>query len=122
MIKYFYDTYAIIEYIKGNPAFKKYFKEPIGITTKLNLIELYYILIDDQELANDVFDSFSTVSVDIDENQIKNAMKLRKKLKMKGLNISYADAVGYSLALEMGVKFLTGDREFKKLGNVEYVK
>jgi len=49
-------------------------------------------------------------------------MKLRKKLKGKGLNISYADAVGYSLALEMGIKFLTGDKEFRDLDNVEYVR
>lgn len=60
--------------------------------------------------------------MDPDDDQIKNAMKLRKKMKGKGLNISYADALGYSIALELDIKFLTGDREFKDLGNVEYVK
>ena len=122
MIKYFYDTYAIIEYIKGNSKYKKYFREPIGITTKLNLMELYYALIDDRDLAEDVFDSFSTVAVEIDDQQIKSAMVLRKRMKAKGLNISYADAIGYSLALEKGIRFLTGDKEFKGLGNVEFVK
>ena len=122
MIKFFYDTYAIVEYLKGNKRYQKYFKEPLGITTKLNLMELYYGLIDDEDFADDIYDSFSSVVIEISDEHIKNAMKKRKELKSKGLNISYVDAIGYSISNEMGIKFLTGDNEFKDLVNVEFVK
>ena len=49
-------------------------------------------------------------------------MKKRKELKEKGLNISYIDAIGYTISLERGIKFLTGDKEFKNLPNVEFIK
>ena len=32
------------------------------------------------------------------------------------------DCVGYVVAKRVGVKFLTGDREFKDMPNVEFVK
>jgi len=122
MIKYFYDTYAIIEYLKGNTKYQKYFTEPLGVTTKLNLMELYYGLLDDIDYADDVYDTFSSVVIDISDEQMKNAMKVRKELKQERLNISYVDAIGYSVSIEMGIKFLTGDREFKNLPSVEFVK
>ena len=122
MIKYFYDTYAIIEYLKGNTKYQKYFTEPLGVTTKLNLMELYYGLLDDIDYADDVYDTFSSVVIDISDEQMKNAMKVRKELKQERLNISYVYAIGYSVSIEMGIKFLTGDREFKNLPSVEFVK
>jgi predicted nucleic acid-binding protein len=48
-------------------------------------------------------------------------MKLRSKLKKNGCDISYADALGYYLALKSNVKFLTGDNWFKGLEGVEFV-
>jgi len=38
------------------------------------------------------------------------------------LNINYVDAIGYSISFDSGIKFLTGDNEFKNLPNVEFVK
>jgi hypothetical protein len=40
---------------------------------------------------------------------IESAMKLRLKLKKDGRDISYAGALGYYLALNSKVKFLTGE-------------
>jgi hypothetical protein len=32
------------------------------------------------------------------------------------------DALGYSYSRKLGIKFLTGDKEFSEMENVEYVK
>jgi predicted nucleic acid-binding protein len=52
---------------------------------------------------------------------IEGAMKLRLKLKKKGQDISYADAMGYYLAKKSNIKFLTVDKWFKDLEGVEFV-
>ncbi len=122
MSEYFYDSYAIIEYLKGNKKYLKYFKEPIGITTRLNLMEVYYSLLGDEDYAEEVYSSFLSVIIDLSDEEIRNAMKKRKELKEQGLNISYADAIGYSISIERKIKFLTGDKEFRNLPNVEFVK
>jgi predicted nucleic acid-binding protein len=122
MSEYFYDSYAIIEYLKGNKKYQKYFKEPMGVTTRLNLMEVYYSLLGDEEYAEEIYSSFLSVIIDFSDEEIRNAMKKRKELKEQGLNISYADAIGYSISIERKIKFLTGDKEFRNLPNVEFVK
>jgi len=91
LAEYFYDTYALIEYVNANKKFKKYFQEHMGITSKLNLMELYYAMLKDIS-------------------------------KEKAKKISYVDAIGYQIALEKNLKFLTGDKQFKEMKNVEFVK
>ncbi|MFH1895765.1 MAG: PIN domain-containing protein [archaeon] len=124
MISYFYDTYALIEYINENPKYKEYFQENKGVTTKLNLMELYYAMLKDinKEKAEIAFDSLLSMVTEIKDESIKEAMKLRLDFKNKKLNISYVDAIGYQTSLENGIKFLTGDREFKGMKNVQFVK
>ena len=51
---------------------------------------------------------------------MKNAMFFR--LQNKSLNLSYVDCIGYVLARSSGLKFLTGDIQFKDMSNVEFVK
>jgi predicted nucleic acid-binding protein len=122
MTDYFYDSYAIIEFARGNSAFHKYFKEPSCVTTRFNLMEVYYALLDDTDYAEEVFSSFSSIAIEVPDGQLKRAMVKRKELKGKGLNISYPDAIGYTLARERKCMFLTGDKEFKDLPGVEYIK
>lgn len=40
----------------------------------------------------------------------------------KNRRISMADAIGFTLAAKLGVPFLTGDRQFEDLPNVEFVR
>ena len=42
MAKFFADTYALVEFIEGNKNYLNYFFKNEIITTKLNLMELYY--------------------------------------------------------------------------------
>jgi len=43
-------------------------------------------------------------------------------MKSNKSNLSYVDCIGYILAKELKVGFLTGDREFEGMDNVEFVK
>ena len=120
----FADTFAIVEHLRGNWKFQKYFREDSVIITKYNLAELYYSLFSEfgEKIADDYYDYFLPHCVEPEDLTIKNAMKLRHEFKKKGKNVSYADCIGYQLSLDLKIKFLTGNREFKNLPNVEFVK
>jgi len=117
----FFDTYALIEIINGSERYRKYLRIT-PITTKLNLMELYYCLLRErgEEKAEFYYNFYLPSCISISDEVIKNAMKL--KLKFKAKRLSYADCIGYILALGLGIKFLTGDKEFKNMENVEFVK
>ena len=119
MAGYFFDTYALVEIIKNNPGYVKYFDEIIT-TTRYNLIELYYSLLKDlgEEKAKDGYFKFRDYVVEANDDTIFEAMRI--KLKNKGL--SYVDCIGYSYALKHNILFLTGDKEFEKMKNVEFIK
>ena len=119
---YFFDPYAFYEIIKGNTDYKKYSSGIAIVTTKLNLMELYYglLLKFNKNTADKYYDELLKYSVDIDDETIKQAMIFRVLHKLK--NLSYVDCVGYIMAKQRNIKFLTGDKEFKNLGNVEFIK
>ena len=58
----------------------------------------------------------------LNDGTIKGAMRKRLELKQKGKDISYADAIGYQLSLDLKAKFITGDNEFRDLENVIFIK
>ncbi|MFH0863397.1 MAG: PIN domain-containing protein [Candidatus Altiarchaeota archaeon] len=120
--EYFFDTYALYEIAKGNKDYDRFKSGIAVITTHLNLMELYYglLLRHDEKTAERYYDVFKGYVVEITDDIIKQAMKLKKQHKEK--NLSYVDCIGYTISLQRNIKFLTGDKEFKNLPNVEYVK
>ncbi|OGM02548.1 hypothetical protein A3K72_01965 [Candidatus Woesearchaeota archaeon RBG_13_36_6] len=118
---FFADTYALIELLGGNQNYKPYL-DCILITSRFNLVELYYYLLKDhgKKIADKYLELYSKIVVPITLNSIKRGMDF--KLKHKKSKLSYADCVGYVIALEFGIKFLTGDNKFEGLANVEFVK
>jgi len=44
-MSYFYDTYAILEYMSGKKRYSRYFEEDYGFLTVLNLTEICYSLL-----------------------------------------------------------------------------
>ena len=119
--KYFFDSYAIIEIISGNPFYAKFISEEVTLT-QFNLAEIYYSAINnlDESKAEEIYKKYSLSVVKVNDDVLKQAMKFRKENKKR--NLSYADAIGYIYALRNNLKFLTGDKEFKDLDNVEFVK
>lgn len=118
---FFADTYALIELIGGNKNYLKYLNGII-LTTVFNIIELYYHLIQtyDKESADRYFALYSEFIIPISTNSIKFGMEF--KLTHKKEKLSYVDCIGYALALERGIRFLTGDEKFRNKENVEFVK
>ncbi|MBI5158982.1 PIN domain-containing protein [Candidatus Micrarchaeota archaeon] len=121
---YFLDTYAMLEYVKGNRKCVEMIESNVARTSDFQLIELYYITLREQgeELAEKYFEAFALNKVQIPEKTLKNAMKTKAEFHAKGKKISYVDAIGYQYAKENNLKFLTGDKEFEKEENVEFVK
>lgn len=121
-ITYFFDTYAFYEIIKGNPAYDSYKKDILIITTRLNLMELHYglLLLYDKEIADHYYDKFIQFIVELTDDIIKQANIFR--LTHRKRKLSYVDCIGYIIAKLRNVKFLTGDKQFENLDNVEYVK
>ena len=117
----FFDSYAFFEILKGNKNYEPYKKCKI-ITTKLNIFELYFGLLRDvdEQSAENYFGKYYQFALDFDEDIIKEAAKMRLRLRKR--NISMTDCIGYVLSLKLKIKFLTGDKEFESFRNVEFVK
>ncbi len=120
-IKFFFDTYALVEIVKGNQKHIKYLDSDC-CTTILNLYELYFRILREfgKENAEEAFKKFRSIKIEINDEDIPEACEF--KLKHNKNNLSYVDALGYIIALNNGFKFLTGDKEFETLENVEFVK
>ncbi len=120
-MKFFCDTYAMVEIIKGNKSYLPYLDQELH-TNILNLYELFYNLLKeyDEMTAKEYFYEFSSFILPIKEDYIFIAASF--KLKFHKKNISYADALGYVIAEKENMRFLTGDKEFENMDNVEFVK
>ena len=121
MGSYFLDTYALIEIVNGNINYKKFLLSKL-FTSVFNLFELYFNLLKDypEEIAKKYFLQFKEVAIPIKDEYIFFASKFRLENKKK--KFSYADSMGYAISKFNNLRFLTGDREFENLENVEFVK
>lgn len=121
MVKYFFDSYAVIEVLRGSSNYARYSKEVVVITM-FNLVETYWSALNNlsQEKANEIYKKYKECVVEVSDEIIKEAIKFRKENKKRDL--SYADCIGYIYALRNSLIFLTGDKEFEGLKNVEFIK
>ncbi len=119
---YFLDTYAMMEIIKGHHGYEKYLDRPY-VSTHYNLMELYYSLLRlyDEKIAEKYYGFFKPCCVPVSERIIKAAMKFLLQQRKKRNLISYVDCIGYFVALDLNVVFLSGDKHFKSLKNVEFI-
>jgi len=119
---YFFDTYALYELVHGSENYSDYAENISIITTKLNLMELHYLLLRlyGKEEAEKGYNKFLPFAVEVNDSVIKEASEFRALHKKRSL--SYVDCIGYIIAKKSGVQFLTGDEHFKDFENVEFVK
>ena len=117
----FFDSYAFFEILKGNKNYENYRNFKIA-TTKLNLFELYLGLLRDvnEESAEKYLKDYYQFVVDFNEEVIKGAAKFKDELNKRDLSMT--DCIGYILAKQLGIRFLTGDKQFENMDNVEFVK
>lgn len=126
---YYLDSYALIEIAKGNPNYADYTKLDDATTSKLNLLEMRYILSEQmqEDLAEQFYRIFSGCVADsnsvLSDEILKKAADFRLKIRgASGRKFSYIDAVGYVYAVSSGLTFLTGAREFEGFQGVEIVR
>ncbi len=122
MVKYFWDTYALVLLLSGDERVSPYTEEE-GVTSSLNIAELCaYLLREGYECAitEEIGRAFAIIER-IPTEAALEAAKIRHAARQKGKKWSYVDAIGYVLAQKIGISFLTGDHEFKEEKNVEYV-
>ena len=115
------DTYALAEISKGNPKFSKYMDEDFVIAD-ITLAEFYGIILReyDERTADYWFKKLSSYSKPATKEILIEAIKYRHKNKKK--NLSFFDCVGYIFSIKNKFRFLTGDKEFEDLPNVEFVE
>jgi len=117
----FFDAYAIIEVLKGNPKYEK-FKKITFITNTLHLAEVFFALLRETDLntANNIIKNSDFEFIEVSEDIAIDAAIFKQKYKKR--NMSYADCIGYISATKKGLIFLTGDKDFSDIDNIEYIK
>lgn len=114
------DAHALIGLLDADSRYTSYVKTPF-ITTDFALLELYWYC-----TRNGVTDKYAHALTRFegvlqypDSACLRFAALLRFKHRKEDL--SYADCVGWALALQLGIPFLTGDRAFKGKDGVAFV-
>lgn len=117
----FFDSYALVEMLEGNENYER-FADDIVTTTKMNLFEVYYAFLRKgrKDMARMALKYYYDCAVDFDMSVIADAGVLKFSLVKQ--KVSMVDCIGYVLAEKLGMRFLTGDKEFENLPNVEFVK
>jgi len=127
---YIVDTYALIEWlVHRNENYRKYFEfmeKKGGFITELTLLEFYHKIFHraGKEKAEEVLDIIlcNMKIIDLNLEIIKEAAAFRSLMLNKGRELSYTDSVNYVAAVNLKIKLLTGDNDFKGFENVEFVK
>lgn len=120
-MKFFYDTYALIEIHKGNLSYQPYAQGEF-VLSYLNILELMYHFVrtGERQEGERYIRYLSAFVIDIPTALIWKAMEL--KWQKKSEDLSFTDCIGYIYAQTCGIKFLTGDERFRDRPQVEFVK
>jgi len=118
---FFFDTYAFFEILQGSKAYEIYEFAKI-ITTKLNLFELYLGISREcgSDYAERTLEKYYSFAKDFDQEVIIAAAKLKNFLNRR--DVSMTDCIGYAMAKQLGIMFLTGNSAFECMKNVKFVK
>ncbi len=118
--KLFFDTYAIIETLKGNQNYAQFEDSEIVINNFVFAELCYNLHREKDKRVNEYLTNYAKHITSVKPEWIEEAMQFRLKWKNRGVSIT--DCIGYIMAKKLSIPFLTGDKEFEKLENVEFVK
>ncbi len=118
---FFFDTYALFALARESPNYASLANSRVA-TSYMNLYELYYMMSQGGEraLATALFQELIAGAFHPEPETIKAAAEFR--LKHVKLKLSYIDCLGYAIAQELKLPFLTGDEGFRGLPGVKFVK
>lgn len=118
---YYFDSYAIIEALEGKDGYAPYANQ-VMTTSAVNLCEAYYFYLREGR-GPEFLDFLEKGAFDLLEITSATALEAaRFRHGRRKQHFSYADALSYALAQAHGLIFLTGDKEFRDLDGVEFVK
>ncbi len=117
---FLFDTYAIMEIINKNEAYKKYLDADIIINDFIFAELCYNFIKEKHSMLKETLDKYAQHISHAEPETIRKAMEFR--LSWKDRNVSITDCIGYLMAKDLGIMFLTGDKEFENIENVEFVK
>ncbi len=121
-VSYFFDTYALVAIFEGKESYRKFSKEDIGIiTTVLNLTEFKYVTLASGE-GMEAVEKFCKSLIDYCTPISFELLNKAAIFRVKHRHFSYIDCLGYLIAKENDVPFLTGDDGFREFENIEFVK
>ena len=115
-----FDTYAILEIIGGSKNYEKYINSTIIINDFIFAELCYKLFRENVTEPEEYIEKYSKFISYLQPDVIKEAMLFRIKNISKKLSMT--DCISYIMAKKLNIKFLTGDKEFKDLDNVEFVK
>lgn len=118
--QYFFDTYALIERQAGSPSYAAFAATPV-FTHQYNLYEFIAAVMRhaDEPRAREELRLMSPNPIEAEMADLFDAARFRSTHAAK--RVSYVDALGYVLARKHGMRFLTGDKAFRGMENVEFV-
>jgi predicted nucleic acid-binding protein len=129
-MKYVIDSYAWIEYFMGTEAGEK--AKPIiesseeKITPTICLAEVYAktLKVENEELAEKerAFIKEKSALATLDELIAVECAKVQNKMKKEVNEWGLADSIVYATALLKKAEVVTGDKHFKRLKNVIFIK
>ncbi|MBI4361871.1 MAG: PIN domain-containing protein [Euryarchaeota archaeon] len=94
-----------------------------GVTTRLNLMEVYYIIKHRGGNAREVFLECLPNTIGFTDEDLMAAMDWRSEhFQKRTREFSYVDALGYRVALSHGLTFTTGDHKFSGYPGAEIVR
>lgn len=109
-----------MEIIEGNSHYESYVEAEM-IINNFTFAELCYNLMKDKTPEPERYTKkYMAHIASVSPEWIVEAMKFRHSWKNR--KVSVPDCVGYIMAKKLGIKFLTGDKEFESMENVEFVK
>ena len=124
MPSFFADSYALIEMLKGNENYRAFQSKRL-ITTEFNICEVGFAVCRNYPAnAPQVLKTVRkmvTLRATSNEDYCSGAAR-KKEASGQGKKLSTIDCVGYSVANRLKIPFLTGDREFADMNNVQFVR
>ncbi|MBI2498687.1 PIN domain-containing protein [Candidatus Woesearchaeota archaeon] len=116
---FLYDTYALIEILNKNINYEKFTETGLVINDFI-FAELCFKLFREGVNVNEYIAEVSPAIIHATPKIIIRAMLFI--IDNKDKNLSMTDCISYIQSKELGIKFLTGDKQFENLENVEFVK
>ena len=121
-MRYYFDTYALIEFLRRR-EFLRYSAKGF-VTSRWNLAELLVVDLREhgESIARRHFQRFLTACEEPTDEDLFQAAVLRDRERRRRRPLSFVDALGYVLARRLRLRFLTGDEALRGLPGVLFAK